>query len=166
MRFFKFLAYLLSFFVTIWADECGALKVKSVADATTKWGTNAAAAATEYTKQASASGAAWEAGAKEGNANYQKAITAGGVAARQLAGIAKAGAGKYTKGINDKGKDRFSQGVNVSKPNYQNGVSPFLESMGGLTLSARGPRGDASNYARAKEVGDANHAKRLALLGM
>ena len=59
MRFIKFLASLLSFLCTIWADECGALKVKSVADATSKWGTNAAAAATEYTKQASASGTAW-----------------------------------------------------------------------------------------------------------
>jgi hypothetical protein len=143
-----------------------ALTVKPIGDATTKWGTNAAAASGEYTKQAGAAGPAWETGAKAGNANYQKAITAGGVAARQLAGVTKAGATKYTNGINLKGKDRFSGGVNVSKPNYQSGAAPYFETMASLTLSARGPRGDASNYTRSKELGDANHAKRLALLGM
>ena len=142
------------------------LKVKPIAVSTNKWAQNASGASTSFAIEAAAAGAEWEARAKEGNANYDKAIHAAGVVARQLAGIVKAGAKKFTDGINLKGKDRFSQGVSVSKPNYQAGAEPYYAAMAALSLSARGPRGDASNYNRSKEVGDANHAKRLALLGM
>lgn len=142
------------------------IKVKPIAASTTKWANNASGASTAYAAEAALAGAEWEARAKEGNANYDKAIHAAGVVARQLAGIVKAGAKKFTDGINLKGKDRFSSGVNVSKPNYQAGAEPYFSSMAALTLSARGPRGDAANYTRSKEVGDSNHAKRLALLGM
>ena len=143
-----------------------ALKVKPIAVSTTKWAQNASGASTSFATEAAAAGAEWESRAKEGNANYDKAIHAAGVVARQLAGITKAGAKKFVDGINLKGKDRFSQGVSVSKSNYTAGSEPYYAAMAALSLSARGPRGDAANYNRSKEVGDANHAKRLALLGM
>lgn len=142
-----------------------ALKVKTAAESAVKWGDNAARAASAYAVGAAAAAATWEANTVGAQGNYQKGITAPGVATRFGNGVKKAGAGKYGTKVSTIGKDRFPGGVSAGKNDYQTGVDPYLQTLTGLTLSPRSTRGDISNYNRVTEVGKALNAKRLAMLG-
>jgi len=142
------------------------LKVKPVSTAAEKWDNNAAHAADSYAVEAQAASGVWEANALAGKENYQKAITAPGIADRQNGGIRRAGAAKYARKIVDVAKDRFSGGIHAAKADYIERVTPFLDTIAGLSLSKRAPRGDIANYKRVEEVGKALSTKRLALLGV
>ena len=143
-----------------------ALKVKPVSVAATKWDDNAARAADAFATEALAAAAVWEANASGAKDNYNKAITASGIADRFAGGIKRAGAAKFARKITDVAKDRFAPGIHAAKIDYTERVTPFLETIAGLTLSKRAPRGDPANYKRVEEVGKALSAKRLATLGI
>lgn len=142
------------------------LKVKPVAVAAEKWTANAARAADDYAAEAQAASGIWETNTKAAKDNYHKSITAAGIADRFLGGVARAGAGKYARKIVDVAKDRFAPGIHAAKQDYIERVTPFLETIAGLTLPKRGPRGDPANYNRVEAVGKALSAKRLAQLGV
>ena len=143
-----------------------ALKVKAVSVAASKWDTNAARAADAFASEAEAAASLWEAETKAAKYNYYKAITASGVADRFLGGVTRAGAAKFARKIREVAKDRFPGGIHSGLPDYTERVTPFLETIAGLTLKKRLPRGDPANYDRVDEVGKALNAKRLALLGV
>jgi len=142
------------------------IKVKSVSTAALKWDANAARAADDYAVEAAAASALWEAQTRAAKDNYHKSITASGIADRFAGGVARAGAAKYARKINDVAKDRFGPGIHAAVADYTERVTPFLETIAALTLPKRGPRGDPSNYNRVEAVGKALSAKRLALLGV
>ena len=143
-----------------------ALKVKSASLSAAKWDDNAARAAEQFASEAQAASSLWEANTKAAKDNYHKAITASGISDRFLGGVARAGAAKFARKIVDVAKDRFAGGVHAAKVDYETGIQPFLETIAGLTLSKRAPRGDPANYKRVEEVGKALSAKRLAQLGV
>lgn len=142
-----------------------AIDVKSADVSATKWDGNAGRAAEEFATRAAAAAAKWEAGAKGAKENFHKAITAAGIADRFAGGVARAGAAKFARKINDVAKDRFAPGIHAAVTDYTEGVTPFLQTIASLTLPRRGPRGDPSNYDRVEAVGKALSAKRLAQLG-
>lgn len=143
-----------------------ALKVKSASASAEKWNANAARAAEDYASEAAAAASLWEAQTKASKSNYHKAITASGIADRFAGGVAKAGAAKYARKINDVARDRFAPGINAAVMDYTEGVGPYLDTLASLTLPKRGPRGDPANYAIVEAVGKALSAKRLAQLGV
>lgn len=142
-----------------------ALKIKSAAEAADKLVVRAQASATEYGREAGASGDSWAANTIAAKDSFGQAITAAGIKDRFARGVAKAGAAKYARKVKEVGADRFSPGVAAGKVDYQANVEPFFATIANLTLSARQPRGSAANYNRVGEVGKALNAKRLALLG-
>lgn len=143
-----------------------AIKVKSVAVAAEKWDSNAARAADSFASEALAAASVWEANTKAAKENYNKAITASGIADRFLGGVTRAGAAKFARKIVDVAKDRFASGIHAAKSDYAEGVQPFLDTIANLSLSKRAPRGDIANYDRVAQVGKALTAKRLAQLGV
>ena len=143
-----------------------ALKVKSVGLATEKWADNAARAADRFATEAAASAEAWATNTAAAADNYNSAIQAPGIKDRFRRGVAKAGAAKFKRKIEEVGRDRFAPGVAAAVPDYQSNVEPFLTTIAALTLSPRKPKGDPANYRRVEEVGRALNAKRLALLGV
>jgi len=143
-----------------------AIKVKSVEASTMKWSENAARAAGAYATEAEASADLWARNAAAAGDNFHAAVTAAGIKARWLKGIAKAGAAKFARKIREVGGDRFGPGVAAAAPDYKSEVEPYFSTIAALTLKARKPRGDPANYARVEQVGKALNAKRLALLGV
>lgn len=142
-----------------------AIKVKSVAEARSKWTDNAARSADRFATGASAAADTWAnktAGAAD---NFNQAITAPGIKERFRAGVVKAGAAKFKRKIDEVAKDRYAPGVNAAGPDYESGVSPYLSTIASLTLTARKPKGDPANYQRVEQIGKALNAKRLATLG-
>ncbi len=142
-----------------------AIKVKPIEASTTKWGDNAARAATEFATNAAAAAEDWARQTAASADNFGQAVSAPGIKNRFRSGVVKAGAAKFARKINDVARDRFGPGVAAAKDDYKAGAEPFYSTLASITLSGRKPKGDPANYKRVEEVGKALNAKRLALLG-
>jgi len=142
------------------------IKVKGVAESTSKWSENAGRAAEEFATNAEAAASEWQSKTVAAAGNFHQAITAPGIKERFAKGVARAGASKFARKIREVGRDRFAPGVAAATIDYTAGVEPYFSTIAALTLSARKPRGDPANYRRVEEVGKALNAKRLALLGV
>ena len=143
----------------------GALNVKPIDGATTKWSDNASRAAGEFAERAEAAAETWARNTAAGADTFHQAITAPNMKERFRRGVVRAGAAKFARKIRDVARDRFGPGVAAAINDYKAGAEPYFSTLAALTLSARKPRGDPSNYNRVMEVGKALNAKRLALLG-
>lgn len=142
-----------------------ALKVKGVEQSVTKWSDNASRAAEEYASNAQAAADQWATQTKNAADTFHQAISAPGIKNRFLRGVTLAGASKYARKIGDVARDRFAPGISAASQDFRAGVEPYLQTLAGLSLSQRKPRGDPSNYRRVEEVGKALNAKRMAMLG-
>ena len=155
-------AYILAFGECLHLNQMGAIAVKSAADATTKWSTNAAAAQSYYAAGVANAGNTWQQNTINAAGNYDSAVKAGNIKQMFSGGVKKAGAAKYQTKATQLGAPRFSQGVQAAGPDYSAGVAPYLATIAGLTLAARAPRGSASNLQRVTQIATALNAKRLA----
>lgn len=59
------------------------------------------------------------------------------------------------------GPARYGPGVRAAEPDQAAGFAPYRETIAGLTLTPRGPRGSLGNYERVREVGEALHRRRV-----
>ena len=76
-------------------------------------------------------------------------------------GLAKAGDAKWQKGVREKGRMRYSQGVGISQDEYSVGFRPYVGVLEGLDLGPRGPKGQ--NYDRVQKVGEALREAKLSM---
>ncbi|KKN22375.1 hypothetical protein LCGC14_0915670 [marine sediment metagenome] len=143
----------------------GALKVKPIDASATKWMDNASRSAEAFATEAEASAEAWARNTAAAADTFHQAISAPGIKERFRRGVTRAGAQKFARKIRDVARDRFAPGVTAALADYKAGAEPYLQTIAGLTLSSRKPRGDPANYRRVEEVGKALNAKRLAMLG-
>jgi len=141
------------------------IKVKSTEDIGNKWGEVTPGRAGYYEAGAVGAGTDWESGALNASGSFKAGISAADIEKRFLGGIKKAGASKYDRKVKEVGVGRFGPGVTAAVPDFKTGFDPFQATLSGITISDRKPRGDPSNYQIVKEVGDALHKKRLAVLG-
>lgn len=165
MKIRYFLNLLVGFLMAVNSDECGAVKVKSIEASTTKWEGNASRAAEEFAANAAAAGEAWAQGAQKAADAYGQAVTAAGIKERFRRGVARAGAAKFVRKIQDVARDRFGPGIAAATIDYRTGAEPYYSTIASLTLDQRKPRGDPANYRRVEQIGKALNAKRLAMLG-
>lgn len=140
-----------------------AIKVKSLADVVAKWVDVTPGRAAYYEKEAIVAGEDWEKGATAAAAAFKAGVTAANIEKMFVGGIKKAGAAKYNRKVKDVGVGRFGPGVMAAKPDFEAGVGPMLETIRGITLAPRAPRGSLANYARVQAIGVELTRKRLAL---
>ena len=143
-----------------------AIKIKTIAESSTKWDENAARAAELFAREAEKAGDLWATNTQAAKDNFKSAITAVGISDRFAAGVRRAGAAKFARKIRDVAADRFGPGIHAAVVDYNAGVEPYFATIAALTLPARKPRGDISNLERVKTITTALNAKRLALLGV
>ncbi len=139
-----------------------ALKVKDPAAAANKYGTRGAAAAADYTAGVQGSGGLWQQNTAAAADNYAAAVTeAIGRQAFQR-GVQQAGGAKFEQKAGTIGAQRFPQGVREGVPAWQAGAAPYLQTLSGLTLPPRRPKGDPGNLARVQAVTDALRRRKVA----
>jgi len=138
--------------------------VPSAEESAKKWGDETPKRSGYYEKNASKAGAAWESGASGAAKAFKGAVQATDIDKRFQGGIKKAGAGKYERKVKDVGVARFGPGVSAAVGDMQSGVAPYLAEIGNTEIPERGPRGDAGNYKRVENIGNALHKKRIASL--
>lgn len=139
------------------------ITVKSAADAAKKWTTNAAGAQAYYQAGVQGAGQTWLTNTTNAASSYDAAVKSGTIKQMYAGGVKKAGAEKYQSKAANLGAPRFAQGVQAASSDYQNGVDPYLQTIGSITLQARAPRGSAANLQRVQQIATALNQKRLAL---
>jgi len=140
------------------------LTVKATADIAKKWGDVTPGRSGYYETEATKAGATWEANAKGAKGTYKAAIADAKIGDRFEGGI-RGKAGKFERKVKDVGVSRFGPGVSAAISDMETGFSPYQGVLAALEVADRGPRGASTNYDIGKKIGDALHAKRLAVLG-
>jgi hypothetical protein len=139
------------------------IKVKDASEVAAKWTEVTPGRARYYEQGASVAGNDWETNTAAAAAAYKAAVTSPNIDRMFSGGVKRAGAAKYERKVRDVGVSRFSTGVQAASSDYQSGIAPMLDTIKGLTLPPRQPRGSEANLARVREVAVALHKKRLAL---
>jgi len=140
-----------------------AIKVKALTDVVKKWVDVTPARASYYEAEAGIAGADWEKGATAASSSYKAGVSAPNIEKMFTGGIKRAGAAKYERKVKGVGKDRFGPGVIAAQIDFSDGVAPMLDTIRGITLPTRQPRGALANYERVKAIGVELNKKRLAL---
>lgn len=138
-----------------------AVAVKDAGAAAQKFVANASAAGGAYSTGVANAGSKWAANTKASADSYalgvQQSITNG----RFAAGVDQQSQGKYQTRASGVGAQRYPQGVQQAGPTWQAATTPYLQTIAGLNLPPRQPKGSPANYARVQTVGDALRAKKL-----
>lgn len=137
------------------------IQIKPIDQIVKKWQTRAGAAGADYVAgvqnprrpQASSAAAAaqsWATGVQQAvtNGSYAKGVTAG--------------ADKYMRNATGKGAQRYPTGITAAAPDFQNGLTPYLNVLANLQLPPRLPKGDPGNVQRVAAVDAALRSAKLA----
>lgn len=141
------------------------IKIASSAEIAAKWREVTPGRSRYYEANTPGAASEWESGTLAATATYQAAVTAGDIGRRFAGGVRNAGAEKFARKVRDVGVGRFGPGVQAAAPDFQKGFDPYAQTIAGLSLPKKGPRGDTTNVERVRVVANALSAKRLALLG-
>ena len=131
------------------------LQVKSADAVAKKWATRAGAAGADYASGVNGTTKDWAsdtaAAAPAWAAGVQTAAANGSFAK----GVNAAGTQKWKTKAANVGAARYPQGVAAATPYYQAGITSVLQVLSGITLPARGPKGDPGNLNRVTIVAQA-----------
>jgi hypothetical protein len=137
------------------------LNVKDAASSAAKFVARAQAAGGDYQKGVQGAGDNWQAKTAASADAYGAGVNAAISAGRFAKGVQKAGSAKYVARAAGVGAQRYPTGVGQAGPNWQNGVQPYLDTLSGLTLPPRAPRGSPNNIQRVAIIADALRKKKL-----
>lgn len=136
------------------------IRVKDTGAIATKFKNRAAAAAPDYTTGVQAAAGDWESNTAAAEDNYKAGVN--DAMARGAFGKGVRGSGaKYVKNATTLGAQRYPSGVANAEQAYANGVGPYLDTIKGITLPPRGPKGSPQNQQRANAVAMALRAKKV-----
>lgn len=141
------------------------IKIASAGDIRKKWETVTPGRVRYYETGVKDPAVDWAGPAIEARAAYEAGVTAAIAEDRRGKGIAKVGTTGWREGAVKKGPRRFTEGVRIAGPAFQEGFGPYRETISAIDLPPRGARGDPANLARVEAVTVALHERRIALLG-
>lgn len=126
-----------------------------------KWKRKVAAASEDYRDGINNPKADWQTETLKAEPRYKTGVTAAAAEGRFGKGVSKAGTEKWKKGAVEKGVTRWPEGVAMAEDEYRSGMGDVLNTISGVTLPPKGPKGDPRNYERVKAIGDALHRKKI-----
>jgi len=135
----------------------GAIRVKDTGLAATKFRTRASAAAPDYARGVEQAAGEWETQTAASEANYEQAVTES-IGRKAFGRGVRGSGGKYAKNAKELGTQRYPQGIANAEGAYAAGVGPYLDTIKGLQLPPRRPKGQ--NMERANIVAAALRAKK------
>ena len=138
-----------------------AIAVKSAAASAQKFVNNAQAAGPAYQAGVTNAGAKWAANTADSSQAWQQGVQQAISDGRFKNGVDQAAQAKYQTRASTVGVNRYPQGVAGAAQTWQNAVTTYLNTIAGLNLPARGPKGSPSNYQRVQAVGQALRAQKL-----
>jgi hypothetical protein len=131
------------------------------ANAGARWARKASAAGQDYADGVQAPRVDWQAATLAATASQAAGVQAAIQRGSYAKGVQSAGTAKWQSRAVHLGTSRFAQGVQETTGDYERGVAPYLQTIEGLTLPARGPKGDPRNLERVKVIAAALRAKKV-----
>ena len=104
----------------------------------------------------------WAESTKAAADNYHTAVSSPTTKNLFISGVGKAGNAKWADMALRKGVARYADGVEKGKEYFRSGMSNVISTIESTTLGPRGPTGSEANYGRAKKMGMALRAMKLA----
>lgn len=137
------------------------IQTKDIGAVATKWSQRAQAAGADYTAGVKAPRRDWATETSAAATAYEQGVTQAVGQQRFQKGVQAAGTGKWQNNAVNKGSTRYPQGVSVASPTYQTNFGPYLDTIKGVTLPPRSPRGSPNNIQRVQAIADALHRKKV-----
>lgn len=117
-----------------------------------KYSSRASGAAGDYLKGSQAPRRSQSQAAVAAAGNYSTGVSEAISRGAFEKGLQRAGDQKWLKGIQEKGRTRYQQGVSLAADSWRSGFQPFAAALQGLELGPKGPKG--TNYDRVQQVGE------------
>jgi len=139
----------------------GAVQVKDAASSASKFVARAQAAAGDYQKGVQGAGDKWAQHTAAAGDSYQAGVQQAISRQAFQKGVAKAGPSGYVTRAANAGAQRYGPGVAGAQAKWQQNVQPYLDTIAGLTLPPRSPRGSPNNLQRVAAVANALRARKV-----
>lgn len=136
-------------------------KIRSIESITKKWTEVTPQRAGEYLLGVQDPKEDWKTKTQAAVPNYKAAMTISLTQDRFAKGVGKASTEKWKAKIIAKGGNRFSEGVSLAGPDYNEGFGPFRNIIAATTLPPRYPKGDPRNIDRVRVMADALHKGKV-----
>lgn len=137
------------------------IKVSDAATAAKKFVQRAQAAGPDYKKGVENAGSEWQAATAASADTYAAGVQDGINRGAFQKGVVKAGSQRYQERASGVGAQRYPQGIAGAENDWAQGTAPYLQTIAGLSLPPRRPKGDPSNYQRSQAVGMALRARKI-----
>ena len=137
-----------------------AIQIKDMGAIAEKWLRRAGTAGAEYQEGVTNPLRDWEANAKAAEAAYLAGLQASMAKKTWSKGLSGKKE-KWSRNAINKGASRYPGGIALAGGDYEDGFSPYRGVIAGLTLPARGPKGDPANIRRVEMVAKALHDKKV-----
>lgn len=142
-----------------------AIQIKDVGTLTAKYLSRAGGAVNDYKAGVMTPKASQSASAIAAAPLWQQAVNSPAALNAFKKNLQAAGDAGWQNGAINKGAVNYPNGVRLGAPKWGNNVAPYLQTIAGLTLPAKGIKGSDSNIARVSAVAQALHAKKLSMQG-
>jgi hypothetical protein len=138
-----------------------AIPVKDAAASAAKFVANAQVAGPAYSAGVANAAPAWAANTKAAADTWAQGVTQAAANGRFSAGVNSNSQNKYQTRASGVGVQRYPQGVAQAGPSWQAATQPYLQTIAGLNLPPRQPKGSPANIQRVAAIATALNAKKL-----
>jgi hypothetical protein len=129
--------------------------VKNPAQVAEKWARVTPGRSEDYKLGVQNPRTSWSQAASAAQERYKQAVVEAANAGRYQKSIQAVGDQKWQQKALAKGPTRFAEGVQVSAPDFQAGIAPYLETIAATTLPPRFAKGDPRNIERVRVMSQA-----------
>lgn len=129
--------------------------MKTAQQSAQKFVERAGAASQDYVSGAASTSKDQSAAAIAGKANWAAGIQAAITGGRYEKGLQASGKSGWLRGIQEKGANRFAEGVAAGSSKYAQNSGKFDSARSAADALPRGPKGSEANFLRSKTVGQA-----------
>ena len=136
--------------------------VKPLSRISDKWARVASVSQPEYVAGVENPRTDWAKATADAEGNYEKGVQQGIARKAFGKGVAAAGTAKWKARTIAVGPNRWAEGINASKAEYERGFAPFRTVIENTTLPPRGPKGDPNNIQRVAVLAKALHDAKMA----
>jgi len=134
--------------------------VKSAARVSEKWARVTPQRSTDYEAGVKEPRTPWAAATGAANDRYKAGVQEAATANRFQKNVAAAGDATWLRKTLAKGPARFAEGVQLSGPDYEAAVKPYLDTIAATALPPRGPKGSPQNLQRVAVLASALRKKK------
>lgn len=134
--------------------------IKDLGKSSDKWARRAGVAQTDYVEGVKNPRTPWAEAAASAAENWKSGIQQAAQNDAFAKGVKAAGNETWQKGAEQKGANRYAEGVSLATDKWQEGFKPYAEVIASLKLPPRGPKGSPQNLQRVAAINQALRAKK------